>query len=216
MLMNRNRNITLALLVMFIATGLLLGTVPARGEDNKPQLVAMMKNDEVGASDGIPYHVIVDKLVTFDMSPELWQYQLGKNYNYRTALMSAAKAMIGFAKNAGWGDFLAVKGSETEAASMADSWKGKFSARLIVRGTLNPQSQEYHGAFDNFAYVLQTMERVARPRSGKAFVVVTIDRNCPDSVVFNLSPDGTTYSFQMRPQLAVTTSRLEGLCRKGN
>jgi len=200
--MRRTQSTVLSCLILLLA-GLMFVPQPAHAQqDNKQDLVQLVADK---AAQGAPHYtesaIVIDKLMTFDVTPEVWQNLLqpqGESRANRNYIVAGAIAMAEYAKALGWGDLM---GGGGEPSAMVDSFKGRLSATLIIREPLN--REELAMSLWNFHFYLHCFWKFGiRPRSGRAFVVVVINKANPKPLSFSLR--GDQYVFQIQP-----TSRVD-------
>ena len=145
---------------------------------------------------------IFRKLVTLDLSPEIWSYMsnIGASDGMHQ-ISSFAPEMMAFAKRMGWGDLDSLnKNSSTPPeqnpliGQMVDSWQGKMSLRLVCN--FKPTGEAaMRKALANIAFVSHPLEEERiKPRSGKMFLTITASPTASNYSV-TAAPDGTHFNI---------------------
>jgi hypothetical protein len=153
----------------------------------------------VGETTDYAHVQVIDRLMTVDMSPSLWQCYQGDSRATQMITHFANELMM-LAQKMGWGDVWQIIGgtpnqggpnpeqqSQNPALSqMLDSWKDKMHLTLSMTKQVNGQLVQK--TIDNVEMVCNPMEEAQfRPRGNKLFMTITA------------SPTATTYSIKTDP-----------------
>ena len=190
----------LALVVSIVAFSLVTSPLTSQAQEgNKARLAHMVHVDHAGFPQAADASVVVDRLFTLNLAPDVWQTVLqpdGGNDTPRHNLSLLAATLIKVAQNMGWGnlDNLGSDPGNPLRISMVDGWKSKLGVTIDVPAGLNAKASEQ--AWKNINYLLSPIEEVYynKPRSGKFLLAITVDPKAP-KLGFNLSKDATTFHF---------------------
>jgi hypothetical protein len=174
-------------------------------------LAALAKSkDEVADPMLSPQHLtdwscaqIYRKLVTVEVSPEIWKYISDTDPTDGLQQMSTfCPGMTSLAKRMGWGDLQSLiynnpglpQDQNPLVGQMIDSWIGKISLKLVCnfKPTGDPALNK---ALQNICRMAHSLEedRIV-PRSGKMFLTITASPTATKPGV-TVTPDGTTFNI---------------------
>jgi hypothetical protein len=203
----------LTLLVILFSTMSFL-QLPAQADDNKSELVQIIRQE-----DGPLSALVVEKLMSFNLSPEWWQYLLQRdNREYRT-IRNMASGLLEAGKMLGYGDVAALdqtgdassplvadalsklEGNVTCTIQLTDSVKADYRSKVIENVAMfqNPITNHYY----------------CKPRGGKLHLFITLDAKA-QALGCQVSKDGNDYRFAIPAYVDLMTSPIQEALKRGS
>ncbi|HEY9678268.1 MAG TPA: hypothetical protein V6C76_09675 [Drouetiella sp.] len=187
---------------------------PAFADDSKPELIQLIRQN-----DGVFESMASDKLVSFNMSPEWWQYFLNKDTNAYHNVRCLADSLMVFGQNMGGEDISQLDTTHDGTSPLIGDALNKLApnAHLTIV-FLEPVKDD--------KFRKQVMENLSllgapigekfccNPRGKKLHITVTLDTKAR-ALSCAVSKDGNEYHFVIPAYTSYGTTTVEEQFKKG-
>jgi hypothetical protein len=187
--------------------------LPARADDGKAALVQIIRQE-----DGPLHAMVVEKLVSLNLSPEWWQYLLQRdNKSYHT-ISNIADSLLEAGKMLGCGDAAALDQSGDATSPLVADAVAKLQSNVscsiqltdTVKEDVRPKVIENVAMFE----APMTNAYYCKPRGHKLHVFITLDAKA-QAMRFQVSKDGNDYHFAIPAYIDLMTSPIQEAFKQG-
>lgn len=198
-----------------------LSLAPARSQADRKSDLLKLARDKRYFLDAL----IVEKLVSFDLTPQWWEVTLvNSNPDYEAnwyQFLTLGQGMRDFAKKIGWGDVHQLDRStggeakNPQVTEMVDSWKGKMSGKVVLKFPVDDEARKY--VFKNVGALVEPMlsQSYLDPRGGQFHYVVEASPQAKKTTG-QVSSDGNNYSITVPAYLPMGPAQIEPIYRQGH
>jgi hypothetical protein len=204
------------ILGLFLAAsvGIAAGVLPGQAaEDHKAELVQLIRQQ-----DGKLCALAVDKLITFNMSPEWWQFFLKEETHGYHTLRILGDALMTFGNNEGGDDIPKLDQSRDASSPLVTDAIDKLASKAhITIDFTQPVTDKFMKTVQhNLDLVANpiTDTNYCKPRGHKINVTISIDTKAK-ALGSTVSKDGNDYHLLLPAYMDISTMPIEAAFKKG-
>jgi hypothetical protein len=194
--------------------GFMTALLPACADDQKSDLIQLIRQQ-----DGVYESMACDKLVSFNMSPDWWQYFLKQETNAYHVVRNLADSIVTFGQNMGGEDIKSLDTTNDGTSPLVGEALNKLAGNAhLTIVFLEPVKDDKFKqmAVENLALMGAPIgeKYYCSPRGKKLHLTITLDPKAK-ALSCTVSKDGNDYQFVLPPYTSFGTSAVEEQFKRG-
>ncbi len=207
----KKRHAIIILAMAFL--GLTLAEQPARADDNKTELLQIIRQE-----DGALRAMAVDKLMTLNLSPAWWQYLLQRDNKAYHTISNMADSLLKVGQTLGCDDVEKLDQSHDATSPLVASAMTKIQDKVSCNIQLidSVKDDRRIKVIENIALFESPMtnDYYCKPRGRKMHLFVTLDAKV-QALQVQVSKDGNDYHFTIPGYIDLMTSPIQAGFKQG-